>query len=163
MTLENGLEERLRFLVRIVEKEILHLAYSSNKLFAQPFDERKAATLDQTPELAETLEAFVGRFCLLQDTVGDKMLLAWLKAVQEKTSTFIDNLDKAEKLSLLPSADQWIQLRINRNKMIHEYIENAAELADAINLAKEGIGLLEEFANNLIADITQRFLVGDEK
>jgi hypothetical protein len=111
----------------------------SNKLFAQPFDERKAATLDQTPELAETLEAFVGRFCRLQDTVGDKMLLAWLKAVQEKHSTFIDNLDKAENLSLLPSADQWIQLRINRNKIIHEYIENAAELADAINLAKEGI------------------------
>lgn len=37
--------------------------------------------------------------------------------------------------------------------------ENAAELADAINVAKEGLGLLEEFTNNLIADINKRFLM----
>lgn len=159
MTLDAGLKERLKFLVRVVEKEKFHLSFSANKLFSKEFTEEVAANLDQTPELAETLEAFVGRFCRLQDTVGDKLLLAWLKAVQEKPSTFIDNLDRAEKLNILPSADRWIQLRLNRNKMIHEYIEDAVELADSINLAKDGIGILEEFADNLIADINKRFFL----
>jgi hypothetical protein len=108
MTLDAGLLERLRFLDRVVEKEKLHLSFSTKKLFIEDFTEQKAANLDQTPGIAETLEAFVGRFCRLQDTVGDKMLLAWMKAVQEKPSTFIDNLDKAEKLGILPNADRWI-------------------------------------------------------
>ncbi len=82
---------------------------------------------------------------------------AWLKVVQEKPATFIDNLDKAEKLGLLASADQWLGLRQNRNKMIHEYIEDLDVLVDAVRLASEGINLINAFADNLIEDLSKRF------
>ena len=162
MTLDNGLQQRLIFLIRIIKKEQAHLNYSASKLFKHGFEIEQALALEQDPELAETLEAFVGRFCRLQDTVGDKLLPAWLKAVQEKSATFVDNLDKAEKLNLLASSDQWLVLRQNRNKMIHEYIEDLTQLVDAVQLSFEGIGLINSFADNLIADMMQRFQLKED-
>ncbi|MCJ8296722.1 MAG: hypothetical protein HRU06_12740 [Oceanospirillaceae bacterium] len=87
------------------------------------------------------------------------MLPAWLKAIQEKPAAFIDNLDKAEKLGLLTSSDRWLVLRQNRNKMIHEYIEDLTQLVDAVQLAFEGIDLINSFADNLIADVEGRFFL----
>ena len=51
------------------------------------------------------MEAFVGRFGRLQDTLGDKLLPAYLAAEGEFPGTALDNLDRAERLGLLPSAD----------------------------------------------------------
>ncbi|KZY41160.1 MULTISPECIES: hypothetical protein [unclassified Oleiphilus] len=157
MTLDQGQLERLRYLCRIVSKEITHLQYSEGKLFAGGFDEEKAAQLDTNPDLAEVLEAYVGRFCRLQDTVGDKLLVAWLKATQEKVGVAIDNLDRAEKLGYLESSDTWLELRRIRNQMIHEYIEDAGQLSQAINLSKDNIPLIVNFAQKLISDLQGRF------
>ena len=157
MTLDEGLKQRLMFLMRIIKKEQGYLAYSVGQLFAEPFDVNQAQRLGFDQRLAETVEAFNSRFCRLQDTVGDKLLVAWLKAVGEKSGTAIDNLDKAEKLGMLKSSDQWLDLRIIRNQMVHEYIEDPALLSAAINLAHEGVSLINGFANNLMNDIERRF------
>ena len=158
MTIDEGLRQRLSFLIRVIEKEQGYLSYSYNKLFAESevLTSQQMLSIQESPESCETLEAFVSRFCRLQDNIGDKLLISWMKAVQEKPGTFIDNLDRAEKLGLLLSADSWIMLRQSRNKMIHEYIEDIHELTDAVNMAKQGIELLTDFADNLIADVRKR-------
>jgi len=69
------------------------------------------------------VDAFVARFGRLQDTLGDKLLPAWLAAHGEKTATFIENLDRAEQLGLVEDAQAWIDMRRLRNQMIHEYVE----------------------------------------
>jgi len=51
----------------------------------------------------------------LQDTIGDKLLLAWLLSAGELPKTAMDNLMKAEKLGLLSSEDKWIEIRRLRN------------------------------------------------
>ena len=52
-----------------------HSTYDqSPTLIAHPTD---------SPDLAERMEAFVGRFGRLQDTVGDKLLLVLIAAVQK--------------------------------------------------------------------------------
>jgi len=79
MKIDNGLLQRLTFLIRIIKKEQVHLRYSANKLTKHGFKIEQALTLEQDPELAETLEAFVGRFCRLQDTIGDKYYLLGLR------------------------------------------------------------------------------------
>lgn len=157
MTLDKGLAERLSHLVRIVRKEIEHLNFSTGRLFGVPFTVERAEQLATDPELAEILEAFTSRFSRLQDTVGDKLLVAWLKASGEKVSVAIDNLDKAEKLELLESSDAWMGIRGIRNQMVHEYIEELDKLCASINRAKDHIALIESFANNLINDIEKRF------
>ncbi len=159
MTLEAGLKERLVFLMRVIKKEQNHLAYSQGQLFKSDFNIAKAQELEVNQELSQILEAFNGRFFRLQDMVGDKLLPAWLSAVKDKPSTAIDNLDKAEKLGLLTSSDEWFELRHIRNQMVHEYIEDIEQLVKAVHAANNGIVLINDFAANLIADVEKRFKI----
>jgi hypothetical protein len=124
--------QRLQFLARVVPKECEHLETTDGRLFAEPFTAERARTLDDDPEFAERVEAFVSRFGRLQDTLGDKLLPLFLKAAGEHVGVAIDNLDRAERLGLLPSVDEWMTMRKLRNQMVHECIEDPHILADAL-------------------------------
>ena len=124
--------ERLKFLKRIVDKEVFHLQYSSQQVFGDGKFDTNIFSIENDLAFAQTLEAYTSRFCRLQDTVGDKLLPACLAALQETTKAAIDNLDKAEKLGFLNSVEEWIQVRQLRNKMVHEYIESIEILSEAL-------------------------------
>ncbi|QTP58880.1 hypothetical protein HNO53_09285 [Billgrantia antri] len=158
--MSDNLSERLRFLKRVVEREIHHLTYSSGNVFASPFTEELAAELGENEALAEKVEAYTSRFCRLQDTAGDKLLPLWLRALGEKTGAVADNLDRAEKLGVLDSADKWLEIRQIRNQMIHEYIESPQVLADALNTAFDYQETLIAFAQAMLADAERRELLG---
>ncbi|MFC4260102.1 hypothetical protein ACFOZ5_13845 [Marinobacter lacisalsi] len=142
-------QERLKFLNRVVDKEIKHLDYASEQVFAGAFTYEAVEKLDSTPDLALRVEAFTSRFCRLQDTLGDKLLPALLKALGEPDRALLINLDKAEKYGWLESSEQWIALRQLRNQMIHEYIEDAQTLYDALTTAHDNLNTLKQFANRL--------------
>lgn len=82
--------ERLRFLLRVVAREAAHLQLTDRRLFGAGLSRARLASLEQEPELAERVEAFVSRLCRLQDTLGDKLLPAVLamsgEAPRSKTS-----------------------------------------------------------------------------
>ncbi len=64
----------------------------------------------------------------------------------------ITYLDKAEKIGVLPSVEQWLELRQLRNQMTHEYIEDFNNTAWAPRLSKalsKGRGLGEGEINKL--------------
>ncbi len=73
-------KKRLQFLVRVVRRECMHLTATDSRLFAENFTTQRAKSLDDYPDEAERVEAFVGRFGRLQDTLGDKLLPAYLAA-----------------------------------------------------------------------------------
>lgn len=148
--------ERLKFLRRVVDKEIHHLNYSALKIFNQPFTVERAKQLNTNEELAEQLEAFTSRFCRLQDTLGDKLLPTWLDVLEEKTTVAIDNLDKAEKIGVLPSVELWLELRQLRNQMIHEYIEDLDILVDALQAAYKNLGFIVGVASAINLDLENR-------
>ena len=102
------------------------------------------------------MEAFVGRFGRLQDTVGDKLLPLLLDVLGEKTSAVIDNLDMAERLGLIKSADEWMTIRNLRNPMIHEYVEDPAVLISALQSGHAFVPTLIAAANKMIAEIERR-------
>ena len=60
----------------------------------------------------------------------------------ETPKTAIDNLNKMEKLGLLPSMLDWVEARNLRNRLVHEYVDNNQEFADSINRALELVPLL---------------------
>ncbi len=155
----NNHQERLAFLNRVVSKEIQHLKFSATRVFDRPLDVERAATLANDEAFAERVEAFASRFCRLQDTVGDKLLPVWLQALGEKRGAVVDNLDKAEKLGMLESADRWLAIRQIRNQMIHEYIESAQVLADALNAAHDYQEQIISFANAMLTDAKKRRLI----
>ncbi len=156
MTLPEEHGSRLKFLVRVVQKEQRHLAITDTRLFNAPFTLAQASSLEDNPELAERVEASVGRFGRLQDTVGAKLLPFLLTALGEKSSSAIDNLDRAERLGLLKSADEWLVIRKLRNQMVHEYVEDLVILTDALQAGHVYVVELNAAANNMIAEIARR-------
>jgi hypothetical protein len=130
--IETSLLARLAFLARVTQKECVHLQATNQRLFEDLFTIERAEQLDIDQDLSERLDAFVSRFGRLQDTVGDKLIPALLAAMGERPSSVIDNLDKAEKFSLIASADIWMEMRKLRNQMVHEYIEDLGILCSAL-------------------------------
>lgn len=156
MTVEPKIALRLQFLARVVRKECKHLTTTDRRLFGGLFTVEQAARLEENPDLAERVEAFVGRFGRLQDTVGDKLLPLLLIALGEKPSAAIDNLDRAERLGLLNSADEWMTMRKLRNQMIHEYVEDPAILSSALQTGHAFVPALISTANKMITEIERR-------
>lgn len=141
--------ERLRFLLRVIDKEVKHLDYAARQAFSEGVSVARMASLDDDPALALQVEAFVSRFCRLQDTLGDKLLPAVLSALGEPPAAHLINLDKAERFGWLDSAEKWLQMRQLRNQMIHEYIEDVQTFTDAIQAAIQSQPQLQRFAQRL--------------
>ncbi len=59
MTLEPKIALRLQFLVRVVRKECQHLTTTADRLFGTSFTLEHVTRLDEDPDLAERVEAFV--------------------------------------------------------------------------------------------------------
>ena len=87
----------------------------------------------------------------MQDNLGDKFLPQLLLAMAEKPGAAIDNLDKAERLGWIESADTWLEVRKLRNQMVHEYIEDLAILASALQTGHQHVATLVASGQNMIA------------
>ncbi len=140
----------------MITREHKHLLDTDARLFQAPFTAKTVQRLEQDPDLAERVEAFVSRFSRLQDTLGDKLLPALLRALGERTGAVIDNLDRAEKLGYIPSVDTWLMLRNLRNQMVHEYIEDPTVLAGALMTAHEQASMLDTVTSNMLGEIERR-------
>jgi hypothetical protein len=118
-------------------------------LFAEPFTIERARQIAEDETLSERVDAFVSRFGRLQDTIGDKLLPAYLAAHGERVATFIENLDRAERLGLIDDAQAWFDMRKLRNQMVHEYIEDPAVLASALQAGHDFVPALVAAATRL--------------
>ena len=148
--------ERLLFLVNVVKRELKHLQATDKRLFSNPLTLATIEQLENDEALSETVEAFVGRFCRLQDTLGDKLLPQLLIYLGERPTVVVDNLDKAERLGWIKSTDTWLETRQLINQMIHEYIENPNILLNALNAGHEFVSELANVAERMLSEIEQR-------
>jgi len=155
--LSDGEKARLQMLQETAKLELLHLQQTNQRLFAQPWSQEAMANKMLDIDFAERVDAFVARFGRLQDLLGDKYLPAWLRAVQEPVGTALENLDRAEKLGLVQSADAWISVRKLRNQFVHEYVGRMDILHDALFQANDQVGLLAFTANQLVERTAKLF------
>ncbi|MGZ8165542.1 MAG: hypothetical protein ACXW04_08920 [Methylobacter sp.] len=88
--------------------------------------------------------------------MGAKLLPLLLTALGEKTSAAIDNLDRAERLGLLISADEWMTMRNLRSQMVHEYNEDPIILLSALQTGHAFVPALIAAATKMIAEIERR-------
>lgn len=156
MNIENNLKQRLQFLSRVVQRESHHLNRTVERLFVEAFTLERARQIDSDDDLSERIEAFTSRFARLQDTLGDKFLPQLLLAVGERRATVIDNLDTAERLGWIPSADEWQAIRQLRNQMVHEYIEDLEILTSAIQTAQLFVSTLTAVTQKLQNELKKR-------
>lgn len=152
---------RLQFLARVIRRECRLLQASVERVFAEPFGEARARALGSNIEDAERVEAFAARFARLQDSLGDKFLPALLRALGESPGPALDNLDRAEKLGWLESADRWLAARGLRKQMVHEYIEDPAILASALQAARAQVPMLLAASEAMLHEAVRRGWVAE--
>ena len=90
-----------------------------------------------TPEELSFFELYASRFSKLQDFMGSNLFTALLENAGEQTETltFIDKLNKLEKLQVIQSADVWKKMRNIRNILSHEYPDRPEITAEIFNTA----------------------------
>ncbi len=129
---------RLLATLDTTRREFNHLAYSWRQLFVdRNVDVKWVSALDDHPDEAVVLEAFVSRFARLQDTLAARAIPLWLEALAESTSSQIENLSRAERLGVIASTEDWLARRQIRNQLVHEYMECADDLVAALAIAKQ--------------------------
>lgn len=138
-----ALNAKFEHLQRVASKEWFYLNYTAEGLKQTDPQLSWLNDLEQHAELTERLDAFVSRFCRLQDTLGDKLLPVYLKKQLEPIGTVLDNLNRAEKLGLIDSVADWIEARTLRNSLVHEYTEDVDRLRQSIQRALQLVPMLE--------------------
>lgn len=125
---------RLEQLLQVVAKENNLLQSVRKRLLppgAVPTKEWLEALL-QDPDATDRLEAFASRFSRMQDTIIDKVIPVLFRVAGEIPGTAIDNLNRAERLGFITNTNEWIAMRRLRNRLVHEYIEETAEMLPAV-------------------------------
>jgi len=80
---------------------------------------------EYTFEEMESLDSLSSKFGRTSDLYTQKVLRTIWMLLHEPFVPFIDLLNKAEKIHLIWSADQLIEIRDLRNQITHEYIPEA--------------------------------------
>jgi len=140
-------DQRLRHLLKVAVKEVMHLKGTTERLSVEVINKSWVERLDDNPNLAERVDAFVARFGRLQDHLGDKLTPELLRAMLEVPSSAINNLNRMEKLGLLSSMIDWVEARNLRNRLVHEYVQDSEEFAGALNRAIDLVPLLIDTAD----------------
>jgi len=157
MTLTNALPtERFLHSLGIVHKEGGHLLFSHDRLASQAIDVDWVLQLDERPVTAIELDAFVARFGRTQDSIGEKLLPRWLNALAESAGSQIEVLDRAERLGVLESTEEWIAVRRLRNLLIHEYVNDPRQFAQTIREALHAVTMLVDTYNRIRSDALTR-------
>jgi len=142
-------------LLLLTEKEVKHLSMTSGRIKALEPNLHWIETLENNIEYSEMLDAFVSRFGRLQDTLGDKLLPALLRVSLEPTGSQLDNLLRAEKLGWIESSEHWVEIRTLRNRLVHEYMDSAENLLQALDTALESVTLLINTQNRFAQYVEQ--------
>ena len=112
-------------------KALGYLKYSYKKVQSLSMDME-----DADPELLETWESFVARFARATDIFLMKYIRARAKLDDPAfEGSFIDHLNRAEKLDLIEDAHLWLEIRKIRNQATHEYTPQ--ELSPYLTKIKE--------------------------
>ena len=140
----------------LARKEAAHLRYTHQTLFSQDITTHWVVALAHNQEMAEKIDAFVGRFSRLQDHIGEKLIPRYADLLGESPKSMLDVLAFAEKMQWLDSAAQFVGARKLRNLLVHEYMSDAALFLDSLLNARDAtpmlfkvVSCIDEKANKL--------------
>jgi hypothetical protein len=137
------------FALNLAEREAAHLAYTHSTLFAQQIDLEWVKAIANNEDIAEKIDAFVGRFGRLQDHIGEKLIPRFARLMGEQPKSLLDVLAYAEKMQWLDSAEEFIGSRKLRNQLVHEYMTSSELFLEALLAANEAFSLLIETVSRI--------------
>jgi len=83
----------------------------------------------------EAIDQYLFRFAKLQDTLGTKLFKLIVSEYEDNIDrlTFLDILNRLEKIGILEDVAIWKKLRDIRNDISHQYDDEPQEMAEALN------------------------------
>jgi hypothetical protein len=154
-------------------EQLMHSYLAECTLHAKVLDEGLCDVREWTPilissvinkELLRILDQIAYRFTKLQDSMGEKVLPLILELAQEPISesvTFVEKLNRLERIGAIPSVEKWRRFRVVRNALAHDYPDDPELRASAINRFVEGAADLIELFGQVNSFIAHHFpLVG---
>lgn len=109
--MEDNLKQELRDLEKA--RDVLHYSYEK----CQAIKLMDGLSYDEQ----ESFEALTGRFARLSDLIIQKTFRLLDILDLEDEGTIRDRINRAEKKGVIYSADDFIEIRILRNEIAHEY------------------------------------------
>lgn len=96
-------------------------------------------------EIVGFLDQYIFRFSKLQDVMGARLFPTLLSFLAEPMNDrpFIDLLNRLERLGILDSTMNWIEIRRIRNDISHEYPTSLVERIEGINILIKHFETLE--------------------
>ena len=96
------------------------------------------------------LDQYLFRFTKLQDTMGSRLFPLLMESLAEpvENMAFIDILNRLEKLEILKSKNEWLEMRILRNNATHEYPQTINERIEGLNQLINKLGTVETILDN---------------
>ncbi len=110
-----------------------------------PLDDEKLSAFLENERNLMLLDQIAYRYIKLQDILG-KLLRVYfsLKGENVENLTMIDIVSLAEKIGFPIDEDLWMELRILRNSITHDYPQTYDEVAKSLNRLYELIPVLEK-------------------
>ena len=102
-------------------------------------------------EELESIDSLTSKFSRTSDIYLQKVLRSIWMLLREGTVPLIDLLNRAEKLMIIVSAEELLQMRDIGNQIAHEYLPEAVP-----ELAKEVVVMTTLLQKNI--ELTERFL-----
>lgn len=101
----------------------MHLLDSSQSTLLKSLDKCRHIGLKKAYsfEEFESFDSLTSKFARTADIFTQRVLTTLFKILREEAVTFVDKAHLAEKLSLVPSADELLAIRDLRNQIAHEY------------------------------------------
>ncbi len=109
-------------LIELLGKEIVDLKQARDAL-VYSYDRCRPLTVEagMDNETMERFEALTARFARLSDIMIQKVFRTLDALDLEDTGTVRDRINRAEKRKVIESADAFIDIRMLRNEIAHEY------------------------------------------
>ena len=150
--------EAARIALDLAEREAAHLRYTYDTLFSEPIDRAWVERLSKREDLAEKIDAFVGRFGRLQDHIGEKLLPAFARLLGGQAKSLVDTLAYAERMEWVGSGEEFVGARKLRNLLVHEYMTEPDLFLDALLAAKPATQVLFQVIQSVKQEAQSRGL-----
>lgn len=148
--------EAARIALDLAEREVVHLRYTYDTLFSESIDLVWVEKLSERKDLAEKIDAFVGRFGRLQDHIGEKLLPAFVRLLGGQAKSLLDVIAYAERMEWIDSGEEFIGARKLRNLLVHEYMIEPKLFLEALLAAKPATELLFQIIQSVKREVLFR-------
>ncbi len=113
--------------LRVLLKNDLKLLHDACEVLEYSFKKCRDIGLKEyyEPEELESFESFTGRFARLSDILIQKLFRLVDELDLDSAGTVRDRINRAEKKGLIERSDVFVEIRMVRNDIAHEYLPEA--------------------------------------